>query len=82
MINSELNSLEEVITILKNYNNYTTYIEVSPDLYTYLRLQCKTVAPIFDKDAYPETLFGCRIFLNPELKNFEYRITRKENDYE
>lgn len=82
MINSELNSLEEVIAILKNYNNYTTYIEVSPDLYTYLRLQCKTIAPTFNKDTYPETLFGCRIFLNPELEKFEYRITRKENDYE
>lgn len=82
MLNSEIDSLQEVIAILKNYNNYTTYIEVSPDLYTYLRLQCKTIAPTFNKDVYPETLFGCRIFLNPELEKFEYRITRKENGYE
>lgn len=82
MLNNELNNLEEVIAMLRNYNNYTTYIEVSPDLYTYLRLQCKTIAPTFDKDAYPETLYGCRIFLNPELKRYEYKIIRKENDYE
>ena len=31
MLNSELDSLEEVVAILKNYNNYTTYIEVSPE---------------------------------------------------
>ena len=82
MLNSEIDSLQEVLAILKNYNNYTTYIEVSPDLYTYLRLQCKTIASTFNKDAYPETLFGCRIFLNPELEKFEYKITRKENGYE
>ena len=36
MLNSEIDSLQDVLAILNNYNNYTTYIEVSPALYIYL----------------------------------------------
>ena len=43
MLNSELNSLQDVLAILNNYNNYTTYIEVSPALYVYLRQQVQSI---------------------------------------
>ena len=43
MLNSELNSLQDVLVILNNYNNYTTYIEVSPALYVYLRQQVQSI---------------------------------------
>ena len=78
MLNSELDSLQGVLTILNNYNNYTTYIEVSPALYVYLRRQAQSINN-FNIDVYPETLYGCKIFVNNELKNYEYRLTRKEN---
>ena len=81
MLNSEIGSLQEVLAILKNYNNYIIYIEVSPDLYIYLKQQAQSINN-FDINAYPETLCGCKIFVNSEFKNYEYRITRKENDYE
>ena len=80
MPNSEMDSLQEILAILKNYNNYTTYIEISPALYVYLRQQVQSINN-FNIDVYPETLYGCKVFVNSELKNYEYRITRKENDY-
>ena len=80
MLNSEIDSLQDVLAILNNYNNYTTYIEVSPALYVYLRQQVQSINN-FNIDAYPETLYGCEVFVNNELKNYEYRITRKENDH-
>ena len=80
MLNSEIDSLQDVLAILNNYNNYTTYIEVSPALYVYLRQQVQSINN-FNIDAYPETLYGCKVFVNSELKNYEYRIIRKENDH-
>ena len=80
MLNNELNSLQDVLAILKNYDNYETYIEVSPELYIYLRQQCEQI-DYFNKDILPETLYGCKILLNLELKGYEYNIVRKERDY-
>ena len=80
MLNREIDSLQDVLTILNNYNNYITYIEVSPALYIYLRQQVQSINN-FNIDAYPETLHGCKVFVNSELKNYEYRIIRKENDH-
>lgn len=80
MLNSEIDSLQDVLAILNNYNNYTTYIEVSPALYVYLRQQVQSINN-FNIDAYPETLCGCKVFVNSELKNYEYRIIRKENNH-
>ena len=80
MLNSEIDSLQDVLAILNNYNNYTTYIEVSPALYIYLRQQVQSINN-FNIDAYPEKLCGCKVFVNSELKNYEYRIIRKENDH-
>lgn len=80
MLNSEIDSLQDVLVILNNYNNYTTYIEVSPALYIYLRQQVQSINN-FNIDVYPETLHGCKVFVNSELKNYEYRIIRKENDH-
>ena len=80
MQNNEIDSLQDVLAILNNYNNYTTYIEVSPALYVYLRQQVQSINN-FNIDAYPETLCGCKVFVNSELKNYKYRIIRKENDH-
>lgn len=80
MQNSEMDSLQDVLAILNNHNNYTTYIEVSPALYVYLRQQAQSINK-FNIDIYPETLYGCEIFVNSELKNYDYKIIRKENDH-
>ena len=80
MPNSEIDSLQDVLAILNNYNNYTTYIEVSPALYVYIKQQVQSINN-FNIDAYPETLYGCEVFVNSELKNYEYRIIRKDNNH-
>lgn len=80
MLNSEINSLQEVLAILNNYNNYITYIEVSPALYIYLKQEIQQVDS-FDTNKYPETLYGCKIFLNPELEDYDYNIIRKETKH-
>ena len=77
MLNNELSSLAEVAAILNNDNNYETYIEVSPALYIYLKQQSKRLDNFYVTE-YPETLYGCRIFLNPELEDYDYNIIRKE----
>jgi len=80
MLNSEIDYLQDILAILNNYNNYTTYIEVSPALYVYLRQQVQSVNN-FNIDVYPETFYGCQVFVNNELKGYEYKIVRKENNY-
>ena len=80
MQNNEMNSLQNVLAILNNHNNYTTYIEVSPALYVYLRQQVQSINN-FNIAGCPETLYGCKVFVNSELKNYDYRIIRKENDH-
>lgn len=80
MLNNEMDSLKDVLAILNNYNNYTTYIEVSFNLYIYLRQQAQLIKNS-NIDIYPKTFYGCEIFVNSELKNYDYRITRKENDH-
>lgn len=78
MLNSDLDIIQDIVAICNNFDNYTTYIEVSPALYVYLRQQAQSINN-FNIDAYPETLYGCQVFVNSELKNYDYRITRKEN---
>ena len=75
------NELQDVLATLKFYPNYTTYIEISPILYNFLKQKAQEVSK-FNIDTYPETLYGCPVFVNNELKNYEYRITRKENSNE
>ena len=85
MLNNEIDSLQEVLSLLNNYNNYTTYIEVSPLLYIYFRQKYKQSSLIFankEYPKYPETLCGCKIFINMELDRYDYNIIRKENSYE
>lgn len=82
MLNSEINSLQEVLAILNNYNNYITYIEVSPALYTYLKQEVQQIYSFnANQYKYPETLYGCKIFLNPELEDYDYNIIRKETKH-
>lgn len=73
------NELQDVLATLKTYPNYTTYIEISPILYNFFKQKAQEVSK-FNIDTYPET--GCPVFVNNELKNYEYRITRKENSNE
>ena len=79
MLNKELNSLQKATAILNNYNNYETYIEVSPLLYIYLKQEVQQIYSFnTNQYKYPETLYGCKIFLNPELEDYDYNIIRKE----
>lgn len=78
MPNSEL---QDVLATLKTYPNYTTYIEISPILYNFFKQKAQEISN-FNIDTCPETLYGCPVFVNNELKNYEYRITRKENSNE
>ena len=80
MLNNELNSLQNALAVLNNYNNYETYIEVSPLLYIFLRQEVQQISN-FDINKYPETLYGCKIFLNPELEDYDYNIIRKETKH-
>ena len=81
MPSSELENLLKVLSTFQKSNHYTTYIEVSTKFYVYLRQQAQRIRK-FDISAYPETLCGYEVFLNNELKNYEYRITRRGNDNE
>lgn len=80
MLNSEMDSLQDVLAILNNYNNYITYIEVSPILYAFLKKEVQLINN-FNTNTCHETLYGCKIVVNNELKNYEYKIIRKENSY-
>ena len=80
MLNKELDSLQNVLAVLNNYNHYETYIEVSPLLYIYLRQQSERLDNFYVTE-YPETLYGCKIFLNPELEDYDYNIIRKETKH-
>ena len=83
MLNNELDSLQDIIALMKRFD-YTVYIEVSPFLYLYLKQRAQSIKDFyidatFDMKVYPETFYGCEIFVNSSLKGFEYRLTRKEN---
>lgn len=80
MLNSDLDTIQDIAAICNNFDNYTTYIEVSPLLYMYLQNYYENANSIYDNNNNElQSLYGCRVFVNSELKNYDYRITRKEN---
>lgn len=81
MPNSSLDTIRKIVAICDNFDNYTTYIEISPLLYMYLQSYYEDTNLIYNNNNNNElqSLYGCQAFVNSELKNYDYRITRKEN---
>ena len=71
----ELDSLQEAITSLNSKS--IKGIEVSPDLYYYLKYKLNNYIIKQIEEKYPETLYSYPIAINSYLENYEYKIIRK-----
>lgn len=79
MQNSEIDILQEVLSVL-NIKNYSVLIAVSPYLYNYLSNSAKRISTEDNDDDNNKINYfcSCSIFVDKTLKNYEYKIVRKE----
>lgn len=77
MQNSEIDILQEVLSVL-NIKNYSVLIAVSSYLYDYLSNSVKRISTEDNDNNKINYFCSCQIFVDKTLKNYEYKIVRKE----
>ena len=77
MQNNEIDILEEILTRL-NTKNYSFSFAVSPYLYNYISNSTKDIAIHDNYNNKINYFCNCQIFIDKTLKNYEYKIIRKE----
>ena len=77
MQNNEIDILEEILTRL-NTKNYSVFFAVSPYLYNYISNSIKDIAIHDNYNNKINYFCNCQIFIDKTLKNYEYKIIRKE----
>ena len=71
-------SIQEALFSLPRTENIG--VEVSRELYFYLKYKLNNYIIIKREEKYPDTLYNCPIVINPKLKDYEYKIIRKEKE--
>lgn len=79
MQNNEIDNLQEILALARlSAKNYFVAIAVSPYLYNYISNSIKNI-DVQDNYINKINYFcGCQIFIDKTLKNYEYKIVRKE----
>lgn len=79
MQNNEINNLQEILALARlSAKNYSVLIAVSPYLYDYLSSSIKNIDIQNNSINKINYFCNCQIFIDKTLKNYEYKIVRKE----
>lgn len=78
MQNNEIDILKEILTRLNTTKNYSVSFAVSPYLYNYISNSIKDIVKHDNYNNKINYFYSCQIFMDKTLKNYEYKIIRKE----